>query len=101
MMRSKFPPLADFIAATPAAQSREQAMASVKTRRAQLISSSATPPLSDFGAAEPMPLLDAPDEYAKQFFQRLITKEKTPRKRSQPRLVIDTKDDYPEPPKAA
>ncbi|MFN0218210.1 MAG: hypothetical protein ACKVP4_05270 [Hyphomicrobium sp.] len=100
MMRSKFPSLADLIAATPGAQSRGQALASVKTRRAQLLSSAAPLPPTDFGAPEPMPLLDAPDEYAKEFFQRLMTKD-MPRKGSKPRLVIDNKDDDPEPPKAA
>lgn len=100
MTRSKFPTLADLIAATPAAQSREQALASVKTRRAQLLSSSAPLPINDFTSAEPMPLINAPDDYAKAFFQRLIAKD-VPPKRSKPRLVIDNNDDDPEPPKAA
>lgn len=100
MTRSKFPSLADLIAATPGAQSREQALASVKTRRAQLLSTAAPLPIDDFSATEPMPLLDAPDKYAKEFFQRILTKD-TPPRGSKPRLVIDNTDDDPEPPKAA
>jgi hypothetical protein len=103
MTDPKKPSLADLIAGTPGAQSREQAQESIKTRRAQLLNTTEPPP--DFAAAEPLPIVDAPEDFAKSFFQRLMAKgEPTPQPFA-PRLVVDNDtapdgDDEPDPPKA-
>lgn len=105
MSDSKKPSLTDLIAATPGAQPADKARESIKTRRAQLLNTSAPSP-EDFSEPEPLPFADA-DDFAKSFFQRLMDKE-TPARGSTPRLVVDNKtsppsdgDDDPEPPKAA
>lgn len=89
MTDRKMPTLADLIARTPGAQSRDAAQTSVIARRAQLLNSAAPPPSEDFTAPEPMPIVDAPDAFAQAFFQRLQDKE-LPRT-ARPRLVIDNK----------
>jgi hypothetical protein len=100
MTKTTKPPIADLIARTPGAQTREEAKASLKARRDQLLSSTSVPP-SDPAATEPMPDIDS-EAYARHFFTRLAEKEKNsapprPPRGSKPRLV--TKDD--EPPKTS
>lgn len=102
----KKPTLADLIASTPGAQSREAAQASIAARRARLLNSAAPSPPEDFTASEPLPIVGEPDVFAQAFFQRLLDKASPPRP-SKPCLVVDNKgqpptgDDDPEPPKAA
>lgn len=93
--------LADLIAATPGAQTREEAKRSIKARRAKLMETVAPPP-EDLASPEVIPLIDNPDAFAREFFQRLQDKEK-PKRGSKPRLIVDNggDDDEPEPPKAA
>jgi hypothetical protein len=81
-----------------------RALASIKARREKLLGTPDTSAPQDFSATEPMPILDAPDEYAKGFFDRLKNKEEPPRG-IKPRLVVSNEpksdsDDDPEPPKA-
>lgn len=106
MTEKKKPSLTDLIAKTPGAQSLQRARASIKARREKLLGAETTPPV-DVAAAEPLPIVDAPDEFAKGFFQRLMHKQAPPRG-SKPQLIIDNErrgtsheDDDPEPPKAA
>ena len=105
MTDPKKPSLADLIAGTPGAQSREQASESIKARRAQLLNTTEPPP-QDFAAPEPLPIVDTPDDFAKGFFQRLMAKGDPTPQPFTPRLVVDnnkTPDggDEPDPPKAA
>lgn len=95
----KLPQLSALIAATPGAQPLVLALARIQERREKLLKQT-VPPADDFTAAEPFSIVDAPDEFAKGFFQRLMAKE-TPPRGSKPRLVVTNDDDDPEPPKAA
>jgi hypothetical protein len=99
-MTQKKPTLAELIAKTPGAQPLERARAFIKARRERLLGP-AEPPPADVSAAEPLPLVEDPDAFAKGVFQRLKEKQ-TPPRGSKPRLVIDNgprdDDDDPEPP---
>lgn len=99
MTKIPMPPLPELIAQTPGAQTREQALASIKTRRQQLLGTDDAPQ-TDFTSPEPLPHTD-PDAYAKGFFERQMAKETPPSRGAKPRLVIDNNNDDPEPPKAA
>ncbi len=85
--------LAELIAQTPGAQTRQEALAHVRARTQTAKPPSQQPLLDDdIIKAEPMPIIDKPDVYAADFFQRLKMKEKgkqKPPKRQKPRLVID------------
>lgn len=96
MTKRTMPPIADLIAKTPGAQTREQALASIKARRARLLGPEPTPP-ADFTAPEPMPVIDDPDQFARDFVQRVLAKDKPPPRGVKPRLV-GKNDNDPEPP---
>jgi hypothetical protein len=81
MTNHKLPSLADLIAATPGAQTREDARASIKARRDKLLNASAPLPPADFAATEPLPLVDEPDTFAKEFWQRRILPRRAGRSR--------------------
>jgi hypothetical protein len=102
--RKKPPTLADLIGRTPGAQPIQKALASIKARREKLLDTDQPSQPTDFAAPEPLPVLDAPDEFAQGFFQRLVEQQSPPRG-TKPRLVVDNKtppdDDDPDPPKAA
>ncbi len=99
---SKDPTIADLIAQTPGAQTREQALERIKTRRQKRQAQQPQPALADgeLSKPEPLPIIDKPDQFAADFFKRLKAKEnakRKPPKRSKPRLVID--NGQPEPPR--
>ena len=94
MTKKPMPPIADLIAMTPGAQTREQATASLKVRRERLLNSVAPPP-TDFVTPEPIPDIET-ENYAKGFFKRLMDKDQPPPRGSKPRVIIDNKN--PEPP---
>lgn len=86
--------LAELIAKTPGAQTREQITGRIKTRRQKRLSEKPQTLASEdqLVKPEPLPIIGKPDEYAKDFFQRLKAKEKAkqkPPKRSKPKLVLD------------
>jgi len=98
--------ITEMIARSPAAQTREQALASIKARRARLL---ARPPVEsrhddepDLTRPEPMPIIDDPDAFAAGFWTRFNSKEppSTPRpppRGSKPRIVVD--NTKPQPPR--
>jgi len=101
--------LADLIAQTPGAQTREQLLERIKARQKKRSKKShqSAPSEEQLSKPEPLPLiLSNPDKYAAKFFAQLKEKEKatqkdkpkaktTPTKRSKPRLVVD--NDNPDP----
>ncbi len=98
---TKGPTLADLIAQTPGAQTREQAIESIKARRQKRLAEKTQPAVSEdqLVKPEPLPIIEKPDQYAADFFQRLKAKEKAkqkPPKRSKPRLFLDN-DKYDPP----
>jgi len=98
---SKDQSLADLIAQTPGAQTREQAIERIKARRQKRLTKEPRPSVSEDQLAkpEPLPIIDKPDQFAADFFERLKAKEKAktrPPKRSKPRLFLD--NEKPEPP---
>lgn len=99
MTKKPMPPIADLIAETPGAQTRQEAHAHIKARREQWRASEATPP-GDVTQAEPMPPIDGEDiePFAKGFWQRHMEKEK-PKRGGKPQLTIvrNDKDDEPPP----
>ena len=99
--KSTKPSIADLIAATPGAQTREEALASIKARRARMLAASDAAQPTDFSAPEPMPILGDPEAFAREFFQRTLQEPPPPPRGVKPRLVVRNDDDDPEPPKAA
>ena len=97
MTKKPTPPIADLIAQTPGAQTRDEAKASLKARRERLLNTTATP-LADPTAPEPIPDVDT-QGYARDFFARMMEKEtqnqKPPARGSKPRIVIDNDDPQP------
>jgi len=98
------PPLADLIAKTPGAQTREQALEHIKARRARLLAQSPIDTRRDdkIAAPEPAPSAESPDDYAAGFWKRLADKDdakkRPPPRGKKPRLIVDN-DDPPKPPK--
>ena len=90
------PPIADLIARTPGAQTRDEALASIKARRERLLGTTATAP-ADPAAAEPLPDIDT-EAFAKEFFRRQMEKDAPPPRGGKPRLAVDN-DNEPERPK--
>jgi hypothetical protein len=92
--------LAELIAHTPGAQTREQAIESIKRRRQKQHIEKPQPAISDDQIAkpEPLPIIDNPEDFAKGFYQRLQAKEKAkqkPPKRSKPRLLLNNEKSDP------
>ena len=96
----------DLIARTPAAVPVELALKAIADRKARLLSGGLVPSCPapaveepDVAEREPMPLLDDTEAFAAGFWQRLKEKEdaknKTPPRRSKPRLVVDNDDPVP------
>ncbi len=112
MTKRPLPPLAELIAMTPGAQSREQAQASIKRRRERRLKTEPAVSPADFATPEPIPpnIVDHPIGFGKDFWTRFAAKDKPPPRGSKPRVVVNNdpkrkkkpdKDDDPEPPKAA
>lgn len=99
--KSAKPSIADLIAATPGAQTREEALASIKARRARMLASPDAAQPADFSVPEPMPILGDPEAFARAFFQRKMQEAAPPPRGVKPRIVVRNDDDDPEPPKAA
>jgi hypothetical protein len=102
-------PLADLIAQTPGAQTREQLLERINARQQKRPKNLSNPTPSEEGLTkhEPTPLIDSPDDYAAGYFKRLKEKEKTPTKaksKAQPKqpkgskLTLVRKDGKPVPP---
>jgi hypothetical protein len=77
MTKRKRPPLSDIIAKTPGANTRAQAKAFLKMRRAEI---TAQPPLPPERALqtlerEPAHVIDDADKYGTEFWQRFIDKQ--------------------------
>ena len=104
--------LADLIAQTPGAQTREQLLERIKARQQKRPKrqSNPTPSEEDLTKREPMNIVDDPDGAASDVIQRIRANAKAirdakqreereaqqkARKRSKPRLVVD--NDKPEP----
>jgi len=98
--------ITEMIARSPGAQTREQALASLKARRARFL---AQPPVDsprndepDLTRPEPMPFVDDPDAFAAGFWTRFnnkappLTPAPPPRGRK-PRIVVD--NTKPQPPR--
>jgi hypothetical protein len=90
MSKKPMPPIADLIAQTPGAQSRDQANKSVKARRDRLLNSAALPAV-EFETPEPLPEIDT-EGYAKGFFERMMDREGPPPRGGKPRVVVDNDD---------
>lgn len=97
MSKKPMPPIADLIAQTSGAQSRDQANKSLKVRRDRLLNSAASPP-AEFETPEPLPGIDT-ESYAQGFFQRMMDKESPPPRGGKPRVVVDNDDPKPPPDK--
>ena len=97
------PPLAELIAKTPGAQTREQALAHMRARRARLLAPPPTDSQRDekISAPEPAPVIKDPDDYAARFWARQAAKDaekrRPPPRGKKPRLIVDN-DDPPKPP---
>jgi len=100
--------LADLIAQTPGAQTREQLLERIKARQKKRSKKSqqSAPSEEELVTPEPLPIVNQPDQFAAGYWERLKEKTKaaqkgnpkaktTPTKRSKPRLVVD--NDKPEP----
>ena len=99
--------LAELIARTPGAQSREALRERINMRH-QPPPKPAKPASAcddELGTPEPAPFLDRPDDFAAGFFARMKDKAKAthtdkpktkPGKRSKPRIVVD--NEKPQPP---
>ena len=103
------PSLADLIAQTPGAQTREQLRERIKARQQKRLKKQSNPASAEeeLVTPEPLPIVNQPDQFAADFFARLKEKTKatqkdkpkakpTPTKPSKPRLVVD--NDKPDPP---
>ena len=109
MSKSKRPPLKDILAKTPGANTRADAETFVAQRRAELLNNptTSTPPPQQADAPEPAPILENPERYAEDFWQRFVDKQNTgkkpakkprkkpgrPTKRPSPFTVIDGEGD--------
>lgn len=111
------PPLADILAKTPGANTRADAEEFAAKRRAELLGapvSTPQPPEPDI-APEQAPIIENPDRYAEDFWQRFVEKQNTgkktakkpapkssrkkpgrPTKRPSPFTVIDGEGDEPD-----
>ena len=81
-MTKKRPPLADIIAKTPGANVRADAEAFLNHRRTELLGAPANvpqPPEPD-AAPEPAPIIENPDRYAEDFWQRFVDKQNAGKK---------------------
>ena len=76
---------ARLLAASPLAIPRDEALANIARRRQALLQRACEP--SETFAPEPMPVIDAPDQYAKDVLQRLLDKNTPPPRGVKPRLV--------------
>jgi hypothetical protein len=109
MSKRKRPPLADLIAKTPGANTRTQAKAFLKMRRAEITAQPAIAPDLELRTQEPepAPIIDDADRYGSEFWQRFIDKQNAgkppdkkrspkkpgrPTKRPSPFTVIDGDD---------
>ena len=100
--------LAELIAKTPGAQTREQLLERIKSREQKRSKKPLKPALAEkqLTEREPLPIPDEPaqiyedpDKFAKEYWKRLKAKEREkrkPPKRSKPRLIHD--NDKPEQP---
>jgi hypothetical protein len=100
--------LADLIAQTPGAQTREQLIERINARRQKRSKEQANqaPAEEELVTPEPLPFVNQPARFAAGFLERFKEKTKatqkdtpkaktTPTKRSKPRLVVD--NDKPKP----
>ncbi len=105
--RELAPDITQLIGRSPGAQPREKAIASIKARRAKLLTrpppdSPPHPAAEEMAVTErePLPTLDDTEAFAAGFWQRLKGKEAAKKERpprgSKPRLVVD--NDEPVPP---
>ena len=90
MSKRKRPPLSDLIAKTPGANTRAQAKAFLKMRRAEITAQPPAPPDLERRPQErePAPVIDDPDRYGSEFWQRFVDKQnagKSPGKRRPPK----------------
>jgi hypothetical protein len=92
--------LAELIAQTPGAQTREQVIERIKKRQQKRLIEKPQPAISEEQIAkpEPLPIIDNPDDFAKGFYQRLQAKENAkqkPPKGSKPRLLLNNEKSDP------
>lgn len=99
--------LAELIAQTPGAQTREQLLERIKARQQKRLKKQSSPAPAEEALVtpEPLPIVHQPDKFAADFFARLKEKTKATQKdnpkakptpkRSKPRLVVD--NDKPDP----
>ncbi|MGD9784061.1 MAG: hypothetical protein AB7E80_17140 [Hyphomicrobiaceae bacterium] len=93
MTKRAMPSLADLIAQTPGAQTREAAHAHIEARRGQWRAVDAKPS-GDITQPEPMPAIEDVEQFAKGFWQRKM-EDQTPKRGGKPKLVVDNDDDPP------
>lgn len=70
----------DLMAGQPGAQSLEVALENIRARRKRLLGDEiATAPTADTIQPEPIPIIDAPDDFAADFWKRQQEKPKKPK----------------------
>jgi hypothetical protein len=72
--------IADLIARSPAAQSRADALENIRRRRARLLTEPTKPDLDASIEPEPIPIVDAPETFAQEFWERQKERAKPPKK---------------------
>jgi hypothetical protein len=90
MNKRKRPPLTDLIAKTPGANTRREAEAFLKMRRAEITAQTKALSERDRQTKQPdtAPVIDDPDRYGSEFWQRFIENrdaDKTPGKKRPPK----------------
>jgi hypothetical protein len=85
--------LGELIAGTPGAQPRDQLVERIKRREGRRPEKSSEARVQvELSKPEPLPIIDKPDQFAADFFDRLKAREsekRKPPKRSKPKLMVD------------
>jgi len=74
LLSAQLSPAARLLARTPAAQPLSEALENIRVRRARLLAEQATPVTEP--AAEPVPIIDAPETFGSEFWKRKLAEKK-------------------------